>query len=392
MARPADDPAYPSTGFRPSSASAAASRRAALRLGLACGAGAFVLFALQALGRPHDGVARGPTAAMPLPSAAFESVRLPRAFPDGMGAAPTGPLETNVDASFGRDSGGPDPAGSADRRRGVADPAPAAEPGVPAAVVPDRVILGLQPPAVVRFRPPDGTRGVDPGARLSVRFTAPMDRAATEAAFTVLVDGEPVRGRRWWAEDDTVLVLEPAAGLPPGAEVRLAVSTAARSRIGLGLVTPATATIRVAAAATPRVEGPAGTVDSSAATGGWRWPLGGPVTQRFGESLTRYGWHAGIDIDGSTGDAVVAARAGRVVVAGRYDACGGLEVHIDHGDGLESWYRHLSLVEVGVGDRIAAGTRIGRVGNTGCSLGSHLHFAIRLNGAWVDPLRYLPPR
>jgi murein DD-endopeptidase MepM/ murein hydrolase activator NlpD len=125
---------------------------------------------------------------------------------------------------------------------------------------------------------------------------------------------------------------------------------------------------------------------------GWRWPLIGPITQKFGETKTPYGFHQGIDIDGDTGDRVRAARGGRVVVAGTWDACGGLQVHIDHGDGFESWYRHLSRIDVEPGEVVAAGAVIGRVGDTGCSLGSHLHFAIRVGTTFVDPLRYLPPR
>jgi murein DD-endopeptidase MepM/ murein hydrolase activator NlpD len=64
----------------------------------------------------------------------------------------------------------------------------------------------------------------------------------------------------------------------------------------------------------------------------------------------------------------------------------------DHGDGLASWYRHLSRIDVAMGTLVEAGTVIGRVGGTGCSLGSHLHFAIRKGSTFVDPLDYLPPR
>jgi murein DD-endopeptidase MepM/ murein hydrolase activator NlpD len=124
----------------------------------------------------------------------------------------------------------------------------------------------------------------------------------------------------------------------------------------------------------------------------WVWPLLGPITQRFGESLTQYGYHQGIDIDGDTGDSVRAARGGTVTVAGTWDSCGGIQVHIDHGGGVESWYRHLSRVDVSVGSRVGAGAIIGAVGSTGCSTGSHLHFAIRDRGEFVDPLRYLPAR
>jgi murein DD-endopeptidase MepM/ murein hydrolase activator NlpD len=81
-----------------------------------------------------------------------------------------------------------------------------------------------------------------------------------------------------------------------------------------------------------------------------------------------------------------------VKVAGYWDECGGLQVQIDHGEGVESWYRHLSRIDVAVGASVSGGTVIGRVGETGCAFGSHLHFAIRVNRTFVDPLRYLPPR
>jgi murein DD-endopeptidase MepM/ murein hydrolase activator NlpD len=118
----------------------------------------------------------------------------------------------------------------------------------------------------------------------------------------------------------------------------------------------------------------------------------GPITQLFGQSLTQYGFHQGIDIDGDTGDPVRAARSGRVIVAGYADSCGGLQVRIDHGNGYTSWYRHLSRVTVAVGERVSGGTLIGRVGATGCAIGSHLHFGIRKGSTFVDPLKYLPRR
>ena len=123
----------------------------------------------------------------------------------------------------------------------------------------------------------------------------------------------------------------------------------------------------------------------------WAWPLRGPITQYFGQHLTRYGFHHGIDIDGITGNRVRAAMTGTVLVAGWIN-CGGLSVVLDHGNGLSSWYSHLSRIVVRVGQQIDVGTVIGRVGNTGCSLGSHLHFAIQVGDTFVDPLPYLPQR
>jgi len=246
-------------------------------------------------------------------------------------------------------------------------------------------------PTVVRFRPRNGWVGVSRFAAVSVRFSRPMDHASTEEAFNVVVGDRPVTGTFRWAEGDTVLVLTPGTALPYGAEIALSVEAGARAADGVALAEARSVTFTVQQRPAPTVR-PTPAVRQAPPSGGWRWPLLGPITQRFGESLTKYGFHSGLDIDGKTGDPVRAARRGRVVVAGEYDECGGLQVHIDHRDGIASWYRHLSRIDVAKGTLVEAGTVIGRVGDTGCSLGSHLHFAIRKGSTFVDPLGYLPPR
>ncbi len=251
-------------------------------------------------------------------------------------------------------------------------------------------------PTVVRFRPRGGAEGVDGSAALSVRFDTPMDPGAA-SSFSASIDGERLDGTFAWAENGTVLVFTPAARLPYGARVTLRVEAGARSSSGAELAASRAISFTVEPKPAPARGGPGpgtanGAGSASDTDSGWRWPLSGLITQRFGESLTRYGYHQGIDIDGTTGDPVRAARSGTVVAAGRYDGCGGNEVHIDHGDGLVSWYRHLSRIDVAVGERVTAGALIGRVGDTGCSLGSHLHFAIRRESTFLDPLDFLPGR
>ena len=256
-------------------------------------------------------------------------------------------------------------------------------------------------PGIVRFRPVAGQTGVSRFAQVSVRFSEPMDRASTQRAFSANADGSAVTGHYHWAEGDTVLVLVPADPLPYDATVRLAVADSARSADGRELERSGSVafsvTHRPAPTPTPlpvhrATPAPTHRATSTTSTTGWRWPLIGPITQYFGQTLTKYGFHQGIDIDGQTGDPVRAAHSGTVIVAGHYDSCGGNEVHIDHGGGVESWYRHLSVISVHVGEHVSAGTLVGKVGATGCALGSHLHFAIRVNGTFVDPLRYLPRR
>lgn len=277
-------------------------------------------------------------------------------------------------------------------------PAPTLRPTRPVAVTlapslsePVEATPTPEAPAVVRFRPRDGWDGVSRHAAVSVRFTRPMDHESTEKAFHAVVGDDPVKGTFRWAEGDTVLVLTPASALPYGATIALSVDVGARAKDGMSLsrTRSVTFTVQKRPAPAARVAPAARPAQRSS---GWRWPLIGPITQRFGESLTQYGYHYGIDIDGSTGDPIRASRRGRVVVAGSYDGCGGLEVHIDHGGGMESWYRHLSRIHVKEGALVGVGTLIGRVGDTGCSLGSHLHFGIRKGSRFVDPLSYLPPR
>ena len=251
-------------------------------------------------------------------------------------------------------------------------------------------------PIVIRFRPRDRWTAVSRFAAVSVRFSQPMDHASTERAFRITLDGKPVTGKVRWAEGDTVLVVDPDRPLPYRSRVKLSVDRGARSAGGAMLQSARSVTFivesRPAPSSRPAPTASRPTQRPTPTTTAWRWPLIGPITQRFGETKTQYGFHQGIDIDGQIGDRVRAARGGRVVLAGTSDACGGRQVHIDHGDGFESWYRHLSRIDVERGDVVADGAVIGRVGDTGCSLGSHLHFGIRHGTTFVDPLRYLPPR
>jgi murein DD-endopeptidase MepM/ murein hydrolase activator NlpD len=98
--------------------------------------------------------------------------------------------------------------------------------------------------------------------------------------------------------------------------------------------------------------------------------------------------HRGVDLPGTMGTPVRAAAAGIVRVAGRRGGYGEL-IELAHADGTETRYAHLSHILVRPGDVVEQGQVIGRMGSTGRSTGSHLHFEYRIGGTPVDPLRYL---
>lgn len=98
--------------------------------------------------------------------------------------------------------------------------------------------------------------------------------------------------------------------------------------------------------------------------------------------------HAGMDVTGGHGQAIRAAAPGRVVHVGPNGAYGKL-VTLDHGNGVETRYGHLSGFAVGLGDRVARGETIARMGNTGRSTGTHLHFEVRVHGRAVNPRKFL---
>jgi peptidoglycan hydrolase-like protein with peptidoglycan-binding domain len=114
------------------------------------------------------------------------------------------------------------------------------------------------------------------------------------------------------------------------------------------------------------------------------WPLQAPVGSPFGPRGT--GFHPGIDLPAPTGTPVAAAAAGRVVFAGYNGGGYGNLVEVAHGAGVVSMYAHLSAITVRLGEPVATGTRVGRVGATGEATGPHLHFEVRVRGAAVDPV------
>jgi murein DD-endopeptidase MepM/ murein hydrolase activator NlpD len=98
--------------------------------------------------------------------------------------------------------------------------------------------------------------------------------------------------------------------------------------------------------------------------------------------------HAGLDFRGPIGTPILAAAPGRVTFVGTKSGYGNV-IEVDHGQSIMTRYAHLSGYTTKVGDQVAAGEQIGKMGSTGRSTGSHLHFEVRLNGVAVNPRRFL---
>ena len=120
---------------------------------------------------------------------------------------------------------------------------------------------------------------------------------------------------------------------------------------------------------------------------GFIWPLNGGVTSPYGPRWG--GMHTGIDIDGFTGQPIVAVKSGNIIYASSSMSGYGNAMIIDHGGGISTLYAHMSEYEL-TGGSVGQGKIIGYVGCTGSCYGDHLHFEVRLNGNPVDPMRYFP--
>jgi murein DD-endopeptidase MepM/ murein hydrolase activator NlpD len=133
-------------------------------------------------------------------------------------------------------------------------------------------------------------------------------------------------------------------------------------------------------------------------SGRFGWPERGPITQGFGCSdllgepydpncPTRH-FHTGLDIGAPGGTTIVAADTGVVSYAGWGGGYGNVMI-LTHGNGYSTLYGHMSGFAVASGEGVNRGQPIGYEGSTGYSTGPHLHFEVRINGAYQNPLSYL---
>ena len=115
-------------------------------------------------------------------------------------------------------------------------------------------------------------------------------------------------------------------------------------------------------------------------------PVMAPISSPFGERWGRE--HKGVDFAANHGDDVLASSDGRVIFSGFEESFGNLII-IEHENGFESYYAHMSERLSFEGDFVSKGQVIGKVGSTGISTGPHLHFEIRKDDMAQNPLEFI---
>mgnify|MGYP000950764508 CR=1 FL=1 len=116
------------------------------------------------------------------------------------------------------------------------------------------------------------------------------------------------------------------------------------------------------------------------------------IASEFGYRRNPFGgyskeFHSGVDLPCNYGTEVYATASGVVSYAG-YDRVYGYKLEIDHGNGIETIYAHNSRLLVKKGTQVKKGDLIAYSGNSGRSTGAHLHYGARVNGEYVDPLKF----
>lgn len=120
---------------------------------------------------------------------------------------------------------------------------------------------------------------------------------------------------------------------------------------------------------------------------GFIWPLAGKLSSPYG--MRKGSFHWGIDITARMGAPIYAVAAGVVTSAG-WGGSYGYMVQLQHKSGLSTLYAHASRLNVALGEKVSQGDIIAYVGSTGHSTGPHLHFEVKVNDSYVNPVSRLP--
>lgn len=184
-----------------------------------------------------------------------------------------------------------------------------------------------------------------------------------------------------WSAVAAASGVDPRASIRPGQKLTIPTMTSA-----------ATAAPAAAPAPTPSASAspaPALPPDTARAPP-FAWPYKGEVTREFVARGGKASFHDGIDIAGDKGDAVRAAAAGKVIFAGQGPKEYGLTVIVYHSGRWTTTYAFLDKVTVKEGEKVKAGERVGKLGQTGLARQPSLHFEVRRNRVALDPVKYLP--
>ena len=220
---------------------------------------------------------------------------------------------------------------------------------------------------------------VTKGSKLKVLEKAPLIEMTLEE---VVVNVEDVPFQTVTKEDDTMIKTQrqvERAGVPGQRETSVRIQS--QNGKTISSIVEGSRMSREAVDEIVRV----GT-KQSLATGKFINPTVGRFTSPFGPRWGRF--HYGIDIANSVGTAIKAAAGGIVTRAGSAGSYGNLII-IDHQNGTSTRYAHLSRIDVKVGQAVEQGQSIAKMGNTGRSTGSHLHFEVRVGGVAQNPLNYV---
>lgn len=185
---------------------------------------------------------------------------------------------------------------------------------------------------------------------------------------------------------DTRVINEGSEGLRRKTECITYVNGVEQTRTLIGDVTVSEPVNRVVTVGNAKTQASAQQI-SIAHNSGFTFPLPTgkwKISSYYGDGRN----HKGVDLCASKGTAILAVKAGRVIESGWHGGFGYC-VRIDHGNGLVTLYAHASQLCVSAGDTVNAGDVIALVGNTGYSLGNHLHFSVLVNGAYRDPAPYI---
>jgi murein DD-endopeptidase MepM/ murein hydrolase activator NlpD len=136
-------------------------------------------------------------------------------------------------------------------------------------------------------------------------------------------------------------------------------------------------------AVSPRIRQITPDAGSVVASGQFAWPTQGTITQNFAW------YHPGLDIANRAAPNVLSAVSGKVAYAACIGYGYGCHVIIDHGNGYRTLYAHFQAIYVTVGQNVSRGSAIGKMGSTGRSTGTHLHFEVSKNGTKLNPLTVL---